>query len=351
MLKDIQKLFKHLDENQQNVLKVAIIAFITLVIVSVVFSSLNTRRAGYPTMSPGVSIYNSTEYGEKYGYGGVAYDSSYSEGVMGIPSLSIRNFLPIPPQGGTTGNNAEEFEVTDYNASIETRTVDDTCGEVSSWKAKSYVIFENSNEYDRGCGYTFKVERAHVAEILNALKALNPKELSENTYTIKQQVEDFTSEIEILQKKLTSIDETLKNAVAAYNSVTALATKVQDVESLAKIIDSKIQLINRLTQERLQVNQELDRLTRAKNQQLDRIEYTYFRVNVYENKYVDFKDLKDSWKNAVKNFIQDINLILQGLTINLLAFVLFVLQYVVYLLIVLLVVKYGWKLAKYIWEK
>jgi len=213
------------------------------------------------------------------------------------------------------------------------------------------VIFENSSSYDKGCNQTFKVKKANVEEILAVLKSLDPKDLSENTRTIKSQVDDYTNEIEILEKKLDTIDDTLRSAVLAYDSITAVATKNQDAASLATIINSKLQIIERLTQEKINVSMQLDRYARAKAQEVDKLEYTYFYVNVYENKYVDGQGISDSWKNALRQFVYDVNTIVQDLTIGIIGFVLIIAQLLLYLFIVVFVLKYAWKGVKAIWDK
>jgi len=288
------------------------------------------------------------------------YDAAAPSGKMltdsyqtaGMPALSTRNVIaPVPPAtGGGAGNRAEEFEVKQYYATIETRAKAETCSTIASWKAKSYVIFESANESDRSCDYTFKVEKAHAEEVLAQVKALNPKDLSQNVQSIKRQVDDFTSEVDILMKKQASIEKTLDDAVRAYDEITALATRTQDAGSLARIIESKIQIIERLTQERINVNEQLDRLARAKAEQLDRLEYTYFQLSVYENKFVDGENLKDSWKAAVREFVQDLNRIAQDLTVGLVALFFFAIQWLIYFFIVLVIVKYVWKFAKAIWK-
>jgi len=294
--------------------------------------------------------------------GGVSYDASYAEsGKMYAPSyavdgpqtLSVRNISPIvPPRPGTTlGNNAEDFEVTDYTATIETRDKEKACSALAALKPLKYVIFESANAYEYGCSYSFKVEHAHVAEVLATIKTLDPKDLSENTYTIKRQLDDFTSESTILRNKLKSIDDTMSGALRAYDQIISLATRTEDVESLAKIIDSKIQIIERLTQQRININEQLDRLARAKVEQMDRLDYTYFNVSVYENKFVDGQSLKDSWKQTIKNFVSTVNGAAQDATVNVVAFILTLVPYLIYLVILLLVTKYGWKLVKYIWQK
>jgi len=331
-----------------SILKIAGLAIVAIIVVVFAFSMIGTSLKSLTgnKQTSGISF-----------KGMPAYDSATPESASVDMGLSVRNVasapspIPTPKQNGTTGDNAEDFEVTEYNANIETRQLDKTCAQVAGLKSKDYVIFENTSEYDQGCNYVFKVKKANVAEILTVIKDMDPKDLTENTYTIKALVEDFTSEIEILQKKLASVDETLKKAVTAYDEVGTLATKIQNVETLTKIINNKINIIERLTQERININSQLEMIARAKAGQLDRLEYTYFRVNIIEDKFIDGENLKDSWKVAVKEFVRNTNQVAQDITVNLLAMLFLLVQYAIYLLIVLIVAKYGWKLVKYIWKK
>lgn len=334
-----------------NILKIAGLALVAIILISFFFrligSSFNSLFSK--------NSFNTAVRQDGALYGGVAYpevEMAYDKSSAGV-GLSVRNVAPstVPTNNITTGVDAEEFEVTEYSATVETRRLDDACNKISSLKVREDVIFESADMYRKGCNYSFKVKHEKVSEILKIVESLDPKELNENTFTIKRQIDDFTSEVEILQKKMTSIEETLANAVRAYDDITRLATRTEDVESLAKIIDSKIGIIERLTQERINVNAQLERLSRAKAEQLDRLEFTYFNVNIFESKFIDGQNLLDSWKNALKTFVTDVNEIVQDLTVNLVALLLFAFQYIIYFFIILMIVKYGWKLVKYIWMK
>ena len=357
---------KGIEWTPRNVLKAIAIGLVALIFASFVFSFVRTSfnsvdiggmrlGGGNPVASQAAYYYGDTGYDES-----VAYDSGYAYGG-GSAGLSVRNvagimpstapYPPIGPGGGySTGTSAEEFEVTEYSALIETQDKENTCTQIADLKSRSYVIFESANEHDRGCDYRFKVEHARVPEILALIKDRDPKDLNENTYTIKNLVDDFTSETEILTTKRDSIDDTLKEAIDAYDEITKLATQNQDAESLTKIIDSKIQLIERLTQERININEQLDRLARAKAEQLDRLAYTYFNVSAYENRYLDGEHVADSWKNAFRATINDINTILQEATLGLIALLFLGAQWILYGLIVLFIAKYVWKWAKHIWK-
>lgn len=337
------------------VFKVAGLALVVIIILTLAFRLLGSS---FSSLSPKASINNlmhqnafnsaSDELNIKtaeiaYGQGGAA---------MGLSIRNVATPVAVPNDAGVVvGDNAEAFEVTEYNASIETRRLQETCNQVVGLKSRADVIFERADQYEKSCNYYFKVKKDSVSDILNIIKGLNPKELNESTYTIKRQIDDYTSEMDILKKKMSSIEETLTNAVNAYDDITKLATRTQDVESLAKIIDSKINIIERLTQERINASAQLERLQRSKAEQLDRMEYTYFNVNVIENKFIDWKNLNDSWRAEIKSFVYDVNKVVQDITINLVLLLFVVLQYIIYLLIAMVIAKYGWLLAKRIWKK
>jgi hypothetical protein len=274
------------------------------------------------------------------------YDEEYSM------KLSASNIMPPPyPDTNTTGNDAESYEVTEYNGHIKTGNLNKACDTLETLKDFGYVIFENANRNESNCNYTFKVENQEVPSIIEVIKGLKPESLNENTHTIKTLVEGYTSEVEILEKKLSSIEETLLDAQRAYDQVEVLATRTQDVESLAKIIDSKIQLIERLTNERINIKERIDRLNREKADQIDRLNYTYFGVYVTESNLVDLRGLKNSWEWEIKRFVNEFNGVLQKITINLIGFLLQLSWIALYLVLALFVVKYGWRGAKYIWRK
>lgn len=327
-----------------------VVLFAVQMIGGTVRPFLADTRIGLQNVVPGIFGGDAVSESGAPSYGGKGGNAYGMDGV----DLSYRNVagtsLPypgVPPAGDT----AEAFEVKSYDVIIESRDFLQTCASLADLKAKDYVIFQNANEHDRGCDYAFKVKNANVEEILGLLKSFDPKEFSQNTYTIQQLITDYTSEVELLEKKGKSIDETLANAIKAYDEITDVATRSQNAESLARIIDSKIQIIERLTQQRISINAQLDQLSRAKAEQLDRLAYTTFHVNVYESKFVDGEELKDSWKAAIRDFVRNINKTVQDVTINLIALMFVAMQFVLYFFILLFVAKYVWRLAVKVWKK
>lgn len=315
-----------------------LVVAIVLALLSSVFRTLSTGMSGGGSVfAPGVATYKGYDAVEE-----LAFDE---DSIV----LSQRNIMPYESPS-VPGNDAEDFEVVEYNGTIKTASLENVCDTISSWKPADDVIFERENRSEHGCWYRFKVERGVADKTLEAVQALRPSELNVETSTIKRQVTDYTSELEILTKKQEVVTETLENATASYDELIELATHVEDVESLAKIIESKVSQLERLTKEQLTINAQLERLARTRDEQVDRLNYVYFTLNVYEYTVFDFDNIKDSWVNEVRVFVSSVSETLQALTLGLLSKLLSLFVLIVYLLILLVVAKYGWRWLRIFWK-
>lgn len=338
-------------QNPLRTLKIAGGIIVTLLVLTIAFQFISNtlRSVGFPnrfgSAAPSYSAGGIARYDAEYGIEEDAMNSAMAK-IGGMPT-------PMPPNDGgfSSGNDAEDFEVTEYNGTIQTNDKEPVCTILTDLKAHEYVIFENTNNHTTGCTVSFKVEHEHTQEILTIIEDLQPENLSASSYTIKRSIENTTSEVEILQQKLTSINETLQSALVAYDEITKLATATRDAASLATIIDGKVRLIERLTQERININERLDRLEKNKAQQMERLEYTYFYVYVYEDKFVDTKRIKDSWKSAIQSFVHESNALVQEITIGIVVFLLTLVQYVLYFVILLFTAKFGWKFTRRVWKQ
>ncbi|MFA5247760.1 MAG: hypothetical protein WC415_00740 [Patescibacteria group bacterium] len=303
---------------------------------------------------PVISQFNKAGFGvgmdHEDGYSGMMNASPVaSPKITSDISLSTRNFASS--EMAIDNSNYGNYEVTQYNATVETGKLKDDCANITELKGRDYIIFENSNTADRYCSFSFKVDKDKVEEVLKIVKDLKPRDLNQNVDSIKKEIEDFTSREEILKNKQTSIDETLKNAISAYDEITALATKTNNADSLAKVIDSKINILERLTAQRLQVSAELESLARSKAEQLDHLKYVNFYVYIYENKIFDGQNIKDSWIASAKQFVVDINKTIKDLSLGLVALLLEIFKYLIYIFLVFFAIKFCWKLGKSMWKK
>ncbi len=326
----------------KQLLKLFGIVFGGLGIILVLLVVFNTFTTSLGMRGDSLSMPSTTNFGGMN-------EMSYDKATMSVRNVS-NSYEPPMSDNDTSGDESEAFEVKEFSAQYETRNLEQDCSTVRALKSRTDVVFENASEYDLGCNYTFKVKKESVANVLGILEGLNPKELSENSYTIKREVDDYTSEIQILVDKLATLDSTLAEAIASYSNITGLATNAGNVESLAKIIESKIIIIERLTNARIDTSNQLERMNRAKAEALDRVGYTYFYVTMVESKFVNTEALKDSWKQAVQQSVYEMNTLIQDLSIGLLALILTIIKFALYLGIILIVARVGWSFSKKVWK-
>ncbi len=279
------------------------------------------------------------------------YDRAMAPPGMGAAMPAEIGIPPMPPPDGAVDEDAEDYEITEYNVNIETRTLEEDCKTITNLKPLNYVIFESTTETDKSCYYTIKVDVSHVEEVLSVLEDLDPKDLNKTTYTIQRTIEYLLDEREVLEKKREAIEETLEDALNAYDEISRFATETRDADALARIIDSKIQTVERLTMESININERLNRLAQQEVRQMDRLKYTYFYINVTESKFFDGKEIKESWKESAKKLVKDFNKTIQGLSLGLITLALFIVQFGIYLLILIVVARFLWKFTKRIWKK
>jgi hypothetical protein len=341
------KFFKNFDWSVKSIAKVIGIVLLGAVALAIAvalisFAFRTVFRISQPTyLEKGVG-----------GFGMPSMDMAeplyFDEEVAGMVRSNLA-IAPAPP-GFSTGVDAEDYEVTTYSGTIETRKLDETCDTIADLKVKDYVIFEDSNKNDDSCYYRFKVENDNAAEIVKVIEDLDPEILNVNVQSIKGVVEGVESELDILKKKLASIEETLEDAQDAYDEISELATRQQDAETLANIIDSKLDLIERLTNQKLQVKTQIDRYNKTMSDQLDRLNFTFFNINVYEDLIFDWEEIKDSWKFEAKELVRNINDVFQAISLNLITYLVRFAQVVLYLFISLFLLKFVWIGIKKIWK-
>ncbi len=290
-----------------------------------------------------VSGANSRSFSE-----GIAIGSPLTRSVkMMAPEMDI---MPIPPLG-PTGKNAEDYETREYSATFEKNNIDKTCKKFEDLKPLDYVVFENASKNDTYCSYRFKVELEHEKEIISLIESLDPKDFNANTFTIERSITNNENEIKILKKKLEMLDALLENAQTKY----AALRNTGDTTALVQAINNEINLIERITNQKLNVQAQIDRLTNSTGIQKERIDYSQFSISVQERKFINLTQIGESWKIALERFINEISNALQQLTIGLLLFVIKLAKFVIFLSVTVLAVtttaKFLWKIIKRIWSK
>ena len=125
------------------ILKISGIAIVLIIIL--VFAVRLTSSSYSSITRKGIST------SQSMGMAGVAYDKNGNDYDGEEMALSVRNVAGsgiVPPRPNTIpGDNAEEFEVTEYNASIESRDKNKICSVFEDLKKNRLCNF-------RKCEYT-----------------------------------------------------------------------------------------------------------------------------------------------------------------------------------------------------
>ena len=110
-------------------------------------------------------------------------------------------------------------------------------------------------------------------------------------------------------------------------------------------------LVERISISKIEVNAELDRINRSKAEALDRLAYSNFYVNVYENALVNGDSIKESWIAAVQELVSDINTFVQEVSLGFIALMFMVIKFALYGVVLLYVARFGYSYAKKVWSQ
>ena len=359
---NLKQHFTNFDWSLKSILKVAVALVVVVIAFAIVLSVIATVARGvfgydgFSDRSRSVT----QEFLGGLGFEGTVANSKASFGGVG-GGLAIADFAaeeramiaPVPPFSGG-GDDAEEFERRDYGAHYETRKFEQTCGAISGLKPREDVVFDNANEGERWCSYNFRVELESEEEIVELLKGLNPRDFDTNVSTIERSVEYTESELELQERRLASLQETLTQAENSFDSLIARATREGDTATLSEVINNKIATVERLTQQILNSQERIDRLTRNQDEQTDQIEYAHFNVSVQKQVFFDGEGMADEWKRQVQDLAREVNATVLALTVGLLSFILSAIQFIVFAAISILgLVVFGkviWVVGRKIWK-
>ncbi len=284
-------------------------------------------------------------------YGGYPETAEFSKGMAMDSAMSSRNILPPMPGGSEIVDlDAEDYEVKNYNANYQPHDKTEVCDKVLSLKADKEIVFSSSNESDRSCNFTFEAPNARVDEIVAILDDLDPEDLSSSIYTIQKSVEGTSDQLDILNQKLSQTESTLEEAQQAYKDLMKLATSSRDVENLTQLITLKIQAIEQLAQSKISINQQIQQVQNSRAEQLRRIANTTFHVSVYEQRFIDWQQIGNDWKQEIRDFVSNFNSLTQFVTVKMVSFVLYAGASLLYLAIAFGFLKLVWLVGKKVWK-
>jgi len=352
------------DWSLKSIVKAAVAIVVIVVALSIVFSVMNSvARSVFGYGGGGYDRYDSEEsfvggVVDSLGFGGGNSVAMFaSQGKMATREMAmdmVEPGMPLPPYGDEGGEDAEDYEKRNYNASYQTRKFEETCTAISDLKPLEYVVFNNSNKGERWCNYNFRVDVEHEDEIVQKLKALDPRDFSIDTSTIERSIEYSDSELVMLERRKVSTTETLTQAEKAFNDLIAQATRSGDTATLSEVINNKISTVDRLNQQLLNTQDRIDRLTKGRGEQIEQIEYAHFYVSVEKVMLLDTENFADVWKQRVQEMFSNANATLLALTVGLVSFVLAAIEFIVFAAIAVIGItifaKLMWTVVRRIWK-
>jgi Ca2+/Na+ antiporter len=235
--------------------------------------------------------------------------------------------------------DASLFELKHYTINYQTNHTKTLQEKIKSLKTRSYILFDNYQESQKKSRYTIKVQRDKSQEVLLFLESLSPSKVHLDVENIKASITSTVDEEQLLREKLQKLEIILSDATNSYNELLKLAQTKNNIDALTKLIDLKINTLNRLTREKNSILDQIYTISKSKKELLERLNYVIFTITIDEFLYFDTEQLKQTWKYEVKTLVSHLNSLGQSLTTTLLSFILQLFEFFIYFIIMLFILK------------
>lgn len=258
-------------------------------------------------------------------------------------------YIPTPTPGGYTPD-LETFETTNYYVSGRLRAFDEACDTLASLKADDRYHFKTLNTGLNHCRATFYTEDTYISQVMNTLEQYNGVTASWDTTSVTRHRENLESRDTIVRQQLASVERTLREAETAYDEIATFARSTRDAATLSKAIDSKLRQVEQLTQRKISLSSQLDTLAQQAADLNERLDMVEVSVNFTRSFAKNPDDTSRAWEAAWETLRDTWTNFGIGLTAYFGVFLLYVLQYGLYLLVLIVVARFGWKLVRKIWR-
>ncbi len=261
------------------------------------------------------------------------------------------DFAPMPiPDPSPYVPNLEQYETTDYTVSARTKDFDEACELVRTLKADNTIDFKRLDEQLNHCSATFYTSEERAQAVRERLAAIAGAEVTRSTVSVTRQREQLATESDVLRQQLTVVETTLADAERQYDEITEVARASNDASALTKAIRDKLSIIETLNQKRINLLSRLQHMNQQAADLEERIGVVAFNVSFTRSYPLDLDQKSRQWEAAWKELDAAVTTFLIGFSAYLGIFVLNVVQYAVYFLIIIVVVRFGWKLVRRLWR-
>lgn len=301
------------------------------------FSSSIGLSGSYEGYAPSVTIPSSMERGP-----------SYDRVSMNGEDLS---YYPPQPNSGSYTADLETYETTSYKITGKTKQFDEVCGAIKNLKGDSEIHFKNLNESTNYCSSVFYVKDSKSKEVLNILASHRGIEYVRNTSSVTRHKQQLQSQTNILQQQLGNVQRSLYTAETQLNNLNSFYLTSDDVGTLSKRINESLQLIDQLTQRKINLTNQLNNLYQQSADLEARMGVIEFSVNVYRSNPIYPNKNSNKWEQAWDELSDTFTDTLIGLSAFFGVFLLWVLRLTIYGIVLLIVLRAIWKLIKFLWTK
>jgi len=231
------------------------------------------------------------------------------------------------------------FEIKHYEIEYVSSDTEQLQKKIKTLKDKEFVLFDKYSESKRSSQYTLKVKREKSQEVLMFLEGLSPDQVHLDVENIKKSIDSSIDQEKLLNDKLKKVEAILTDATESYSTLLTLAKEKNDIDALTKLVDLKINTLNRLSSERNTLLSQIQAIKKSKEELFDDLNYVIFTITINEFLYFDTESLKESWRYDLKALIDNFNSLGQNLTTTLLSFAIKLLEFFIYFVLMLFILK------------
>lgn len=256
--------------------------------------------------------------------------------------------MPIPDVSFTP--DLEKYETSRYDITARTKQFDELCSAVKNLKSSSDIHFKLIDESINNCRATFYVDESRVESVLSTLTTFRGVEVNRNTESVTRHRAQLQSQTDILRQQLMSVERSLTAAETQFDEIAEFARTQKDATTLSQAIREKLNMVDSLTQRKINLTSQLNNLYQQSAELEERIDVVEFNVNVYRSYPIYLNKESQKWESAWAGLKETYTDTLIGLTAFFGIFVLWMLRIAVYLLVVIVVVRGIWKVIKLVWK-
>ncbi|MCA9356974.1 hypothetical protein H6784_03930 [Candidatus Nomurabacteria bacterium] len=268
----------------------------------------------------------------------VAADSEfYAPSPMPMPDVS---FTP----------DLEKYETSRYDITARTKQFDELCSAVKNLKSSTDIHFKQINESLNNCQATFYVAESKTESVLSTFSAFRGVEVNRNTESVTRHRAQLQSQTDILRQQLSSVESSLSKVETQFDEIAEFSRTQKDASTLAQAIREKLNMVDSLTQRKINLTNQLNNLYQQSAELEERIDVVEFYVSVYRSYPIYLNKESQKWEKAWEGLKETYTDTLIGLTAFFGIFILWVLRIAVYLLVVIVVVRGIWKVVKLVWK-